>query len=243
MKRLSFLLALIAFISLGALSTQAQNVDKILANYYKKMGGLDNIKNIKTLKANARMVQQGAEIPLVLVQKKPNKQRIDMEFQGQKFSQSYNGKEGWTVNPFIQVMEPKMLTEEELKEVEDQSTIDDPLMDYKKKGHTIELEGTETIEGIDYDKIKLTKKNGNIHYYLLSKGDSMQVVVRRTILGGPMKGQTGESILGDYRAAGEGLMPYSITSKLQGQTFLQIKIDSYEINPAIDDALFDFPTK
>lgn len=242
MRRLSFLILLSA-LCLGTPSAQAQNVDEVLDRYHKKIGGEKKINKVKSTKTSAKMFMQGMEVPVVVLQKRPNKQRVDMELQGQKFSQAYNGTEGWMVNPFIQVTEPKKLTDDELKELEDQVSFDNPLIDYKKKGHTVALEGTETIDGSEYHKVKLTKKNGNVHYYLFHKENSIPVVVRRVILGGPMKGQTGETHLGDFKAAGNILLPHTVVNKFQGQTIMEFKIDSYEVDAEIDDAVFEFPTK
>jgi outer membrane lipoprotein-sorting protein len=243
MTRISFLVLFSFLCCIGISSSKAQSVDDILNKYHEKTGGLKNWRELKTTKANAKMSQQGAEISVVLYQKRPNKQRIDMEFQGQKFTQAYDGKGGWMVNPFMQIMEPTKLGEEELKEVEDQNAVDAPLLDYKKKGNKVELEGTEIIDGAECYKLKLTKKSGNPHYYFFSKETGLTVMVRRAILGGPMKGQSGETYLSDYKPAGNFLAPYTITNKFQGQTILQFTIDSYEMNIDIDDDLFEFPVK
>lgn len=244
MKRLPSLIVLTAFICFGTFSTQAQDVDKVIALHYKKVGGIKNWGKLKSLKSKAKIIQQGMEIPVVLQQKLPNKQRIDSDFQGQKFIQAYNGKEGWMINPFIQAIEPKMLTGDELKELEDQMTFDSPLIDYKKKGNTVAYEGTETIEGIEYDKIKLTRRTGSIHYYLFAKDDNTpKIILRRTVLAGPMKGQTGETYLSDYRSVGDLMMPFFVVNKVQGQTVNEVKVDSWEIDPELKDSDFDFPGK
>lgn len=244
MRRFAFLIVLSTFFCLGTFSTQAQEVDKVITRHYKKVGGIENWKKIKSLKSNAKIVQQGMEIPVVLLQKLPNKQRIDSDFQGQKFVHAYNGKEGWMINPFMQATEPKMVEGDDLKELDDQMTFDNPLIDYKKKGNTVALEGTETIEGIEYDKIKVTRSTGNILYYLFAKSDTtLKVILRRTLLAGPMKGQTGETYLTDYRPVGDLLMPFFVVNKVQAQTVNEVKIDSWEINPDIEDSFFDFPKK
>jgi outer membrane lipoprotein-sorting protein len=245
MRRFAFLIILSTFFCVATSSIQAQDVDKIIALHYKKAGGIKNWQKLKSLKSTAKIIQQGMEIPVVLLQKLPNKQRIDADFQGKKFVQAYNGKEGWMINPYIQATEPTMLTGDDLKELEDQMTFDNPLIDYKTKGNVVEFEGAETIEGIEYDKLKLTtKRTGNSHYYLFAKGDNtLKVILRRTVLSGPMKGQTGESYLSDYRAVGDLMMPFSAINKVQGQTVNEVKIDHWEIDPEIEDAYFDFPGK
>lgn len=241
MTRPAFLISL--FVScFVTLCVQAQDVDKIIERHYEKAGGIKNWKKLKSLRSNAKIIQQGMEMHAMLRQKHPNKQRVEMDFQGQNFVESYNGKDGWAINPFIQA-EPRMLTGEELKELEDRIMFDNPLIDHREKGNTVIFEGTETIEGTEYDKVKLTKKNGNVHYYLFGKDDSFKVILRRTILAGPMKGQSGETYLSDYRPVGNIMMPFLFVNKVEGEIVNQVQIDKCEVNIEIDDAAFEFPTK
>ena len=44
--------------------------------------------------------------------------------------------------------------------------MDGPLIDYKAKGHTVELLGKDKVEGTDCYKLKVTLKNGDVRTYL-----------------------------------------------------------------------------
>ena len=39
-----------------------------------------------------------------------------------------------------------------------------PLVDYRRKGHKVELLGKEKVEGVDAYKLKLTLKGGEVKY-------------------------------------------------------------------------------
>ncbi len=242
MKRLHYLIVVLAAFCIGSATVQAQSADDILASYFEVTGGLDNWKNLKSMKINGKMIQQGMEFPAVITQAYPNKSRMDIDIQGKQIIQAYDGKEGWMVNPLAQITEPKKLTEEELKEMEDQE-IEDDFINYKEKGHTVELEGAETIEGTECHKIKLTKKNGTVEYHFFDKDNSVPIMVRTFIKSGPMKGQPAETFLSEYDAAEDFMLPHSMVTKYQGQVAMQIKVDSYEINPSLEDSLFAFPAK
>jgi len=59
---------------------------------------------------------------------------------------------------------PEIGSEEDSKNAKDDADFDGSLVDYKAKGHTVELVGKESVEGADTFKLKVTKKNGNIEY-------------------------------------------------------------------------------
>lgn len=242
MRRSFYLIVLLAVCCFGSTAVQAQNVDEILASYFDITGGLDNWKNLKTMKISGKMIQGGMEFPAEIAQKYPNKSRMDIDIQGKIITQAYDGSEGWMVNPLAQITEPKKLTAEEVKEMEDQE-IEDDFINYKEKGHTVELEGSETIEGTDCHKIKLTKKSGDVEYHFFDKDNSVPIMMRTFVKSGPMKGQPAETYLSDYDAAGDFMLPYSMVTKYQGQVAMQIKVEKYDLNPAIEDSFFAFPAK
>ena len=52
----------------------------------------------------------------------------------------------------------RSLVPDEAKEMADEADFDGPLMDWKTKGHTVELAGKEPVEGADALKLKLTRQ-------------------------------------------------------------------------------------
>lgn len=242
MRRLSIVVAALAIACLGFVPASAQSVDNILAGYFEATGGMDNWKNLKSLKSTAKMMQGGMEFPAVMMMKSPDKFRMDIEVQGLKIVQAYDGKDAWTINPMMQITEPKKLTEEEGKALTGK-TIESDFLDYKTKGHTIEVMEGEEVDGLACNQLKLTKKDGGVEYHFFDKETSIPVMIRVIAEDGPMKGQPIETFMGDYDSVGDFFMPFSITTKVQGQTMMQIVYENYEVNGAIDDAVFAMPAK
>ena len=48
-------------------------------------------------------------------------------------------------------------------------------MDYKAKGHTVELVGKEKVEGTDAYKLKVTLKNGDVRYIYLDAETYLEI--------------------------------------------------------------------
>src|ERR1041385_968355 len=167
----------------------AQSVDDILAKHYEACGGLAKLKALNTMRVTGSMTMgPGMEAPFTMERKRPGMRRMEFTIQGMTGIQAFDGAKTWSVMPFMGKKDPEVGT----------------AVDYKTKGHTIELMGKEPVEGADAYKLKVTKKNGNIEYdyvdaetYLLVKTEGK--IKRR---GTEMDGETTYS---DYKDV-DGLM-------------------------------------
>src|SRR5262245_14144903 len=88
-------------IAVSLTAQTAQTADEIISKNIQARGGLEKIKAVKSMKMIGRMtIGPGAEAPLTVEIKRPNKMRLDVTFQGMTLTQSYDGKKGWVINPF-----------------------------------------------------------------------------------------------------------------------------------------------
>lgn len=234
-------LIILSFFIFTFQNTEAQTVDEILANYFENTGGLENWKNLESTKSTGKFLQQGMEFPFTSMRKAPNMFKTVADVQGKTIiPQAYDGETAWSLNPFAMQTEPTAMPEEEQKEIALEAEFEDSFINYKEKGYKVELEGTETIEGTECFKVKLTKKEDNVSYYFFDTENFVPIMTRTFIKTGPYKGQESESYMSDYDEAGGFIMPYSIVQKVAGQTVATIKVENFEINPEIDDSEFAF---
>ena len=127
------------------------------------------------------------------------------------------------------------------KELDNQADIDGPLVDYKAKGHQVELVGKEKVEGSDAWKLKVTLKNGDVQHIYLDADSYLEIrnESKRTIRGSETEL---ENTIGDYKEVGGLLWPHSIQSGAKGRPEKQsFAFESIEVNPTIDDARFKMP--
>ena len=125
----------------------------------------------------------------------------------------------------------------------------DPFLNYKEKGFLAELMGTETVDGSDAFKIKLTKTpkivDGemvpNVSIYYFDSENYVPIMVHEEVMSGPGKGMIMESKMSDYQEVGELFMPFSMTQGVKDQPGQPITIKSIELNPSIDESEFEFP--
>jgi outer membrane lipoprotein-sorting protein len=238
------LILLFAFTLLLTVAASAQTVDDIIKKSIEARGGLQKVKAIKSLKLTGKLTVAGPgiELPITIQQKRPNAFRMDATFQGQSVVQAYDGETGWQVNPFQGVSEPDKLAGEELKDTQEQADIDGALIDYKEKGHTVELVGKEDLEGTPAYKLKLTLKNGDVRTIYIDAATylELKVTAKRKSPGGE---QEIDIYPGNYKPVNGVLFPFSIEQKVAGQTQVHITVDKIEIDAPVDDAVFKMPVK
>ena len=85
-----------AFLAISFIS--AQDIDKILDNHFKAIGQ-KNLKKVETLEVTGKALIMGMESPLEMFSKRPDKSRVNIEYQGSQINQGYDGVTAWMVNP------------------------------------------------------------------------------------------------------------------------------------------------
>jgi outer membrane lipoprotein-sorting protein len=226
----------------------AQTADEIINKYFENTGGKAAWSKVTSMRSTAKIKAQGLEFPAIILSK-PMKQKISFTFQGMTLVQpAFDGTTGWQTN-FMTMKAEKMEAEDNEITKAEAADFPEPFLQYKEKGYKIELQGTETVEGTDCFKIKLTKKpiiidgkeeeNATVYYF--DKENFIPIVTRSLIKKGPAKGKLSETVLSDYQDVNGLVIPFSIDQKFEGQTQASIAISKIEINVAIDDKEFVFP--
>lgn len=222
----------------------AQTAEEIVDAYIENLGGAEALHDIKSTRITANVNYQGMQLPVLVVATKDGKQIVVVEIQGQKIVQlAFDGDVAWGTNFMTMKPEKSDIEVSEMMKL-DSNDFPEALLDYKKKSYQIELVGEETVEGVETYKLKLIaesaiiegKEEQSLTYYYFDKKNYLPVVIEKIILIGPMKGQSGKTILSDYRKVEGIYFPFSITQG--GQPVIVAKI---EVNGDIDESMFTFP--
>ena len=211
-------------------AAHAESVDEVIARHLQARGGKDRIKAIRSARMTGRIsLHQGMEAPFTWEWKRPNSLRLEFTIQGITGIQAYDGATGWMVMPFMGKRDPEAMADSDLKRFADAADLDGAVMDYREKGHQVELAGKEAIEGTDAYKLKLTRKNGDVSFLYLDAQSYLLIKEIGTIsVGGDQQGF--ERTLGNYKEAGGVLFPFATERKLQGQGTQVITIEKIELN-------------
>src|SRR5947209_5383246 len=162
--------------TLVAVAASAQTADEVIAKYVQAKGGREKLKAVQSVRMTGKMdIGNGAQAPFTMEMKRPNKVRTEFTLQGMTGTQAYDGTTGWMVMPFMGKKDPEVMSADDLKGIDEQADFEGPLVDYKAKGHQVELLGKETVEGTPAWKLKLTKKNGDVSYVYLDADAYLEI--------------------------------------------------------------------
>jgi hypothetical protein len=233
---------LLAGLALGAAALPAQTADEIVAKYVKTIGGMEKIDAIKSLKKTGRYTGRGGyEIRILEESKRPDLIRQEMFLQGMVGVTAWDGQTGWKIEPWQGKKDVEPLGEEELKQIVEDADFDGPLVRYREKGNSIELSGTEPVEGTDAFKLKVTLKNGDVRFYFMDTDYFVPIKIetKRMIRGAERESETS---LGDYKEVAGVYMPHSLETGAKGSSSrAKVVYDRIEANVPLDDALFHPP--
>jgi len=243
-------LTLLLFVAFGSLTMSAQTVDEIIDTYIENIGGADAWSKVEGVKMFASVNQGGMDIPLEIYNLVGGKQYMKFNLQGKDIVQlAFDGETAWGVNFMTGAAEPK--TSEEVENMKrEMGNFPDPFLNYKEKGYTAELMGKETAEGVECFKIKLTKKpllvNGvetpNEAYYFFDPDNYVPIMREQEIKQGEMKGQITQEVMSNYDEVDGLYFAFSSENKIKGTEQTQmIAFSKIELNPTVDDKMFEMP--
>lgn len=237
-KRSALVVLLVASIAAAA----PQRVDEIVAANVAARGGADAWRAVKTLRMSGRMdVGQGVQVPFTLELKRPRRMRLEFLFDGQMVVQVYDGKTGWKKRPFLGRDGYELYTSDELRAAAGQAELDGPLVDYKTKGHRIELLGTEDVEGRRAYKLEVTLATGAVRHLYLDAETFLEVKVdgERRLKG---KQTPLATFFRDYKPVNGLLIAHKVETVIAAAPAGNgMVIDRVEVNPPLDDARFAPP--
>jgi outer membrane lipoprotein-sorting protein len=220
--------------------TPSLTVEEIIARNVEARGGLERLRSIKTMKQTGRISEGEQRRALVTRERKrPGRMRLEFTLQGVTSVQVFDGHHGWRMSPLDGHLVPEPLPEEVEVEASEEADIDGPLIDWKAKGHKVEFAGSETIDGRETYKLKVTLKSGRmLHEYLDAetftrvRSDSTRQIRGRTV--------QVTTTYADHRKTDGILFPHLIEVVAAGRPQrLRVVVDSIEINPPLSDERFE----
>lgn len=218
---------------------QAQSLDDVLKKHFKAVGQ-DKIANATSFSIKAKVSQMGMELPMDIKIKKPNMFRLDIEMQGQKMVQAYDGENGWMLAPWLSP-DPQVLAGDDLKQAMQQANIEGELYNYKKKGHSADLIGKVNVDGKEAYKIKLTTKDGSIQNYFIDADSYLVTKVKAKITSAEQTIEVEQKML-DFKTTDGVTMAMRIESISPIGTSIVI-MEEVKLNEVFDDAIFKKPAK
>jgi outer membrane lipoprotein-sorting protein len=232
---------------LWAVAAQAQTVDEIVAKNLQAKGGAQKWQAVSSVKMSGKMMVQGQEMPLTVYAKRPNLNRQEVALPDGAVVQAFDGTTAWMINPRSGSTQPQPVPGAPADMMKNAADFDGALINYKTKGHKIELVGKETLGGQPVYHLKVTMKGGQVQDYFLDAESGIELKTSAQVdfgmgaAGGKM--QTLDTEMSNYKAIDGIMIPHTIKQFMNGNQMVQMSISSVEFNTPIDDAMFSMPKK
>jgi hypothetical protein len=231
MKKLLFTGSLL-FTVLGLF---AQNVDEIVSKHIDAIGGAEKWKKVNSIVMEGTMNVMGNDVSLKITQLNNQGNRTDISVAGMENYVIITPTGGYTFMPVQGMQKPEPMTADDVKEGLDDLDIQGNLLDYKAKGHTVELLGTEELEGTECYKLKVTRKNSGEQTLYLDK--TSYLIIRNSSKRKAMGQEMDVNVdLSDYRDVDGIKVPHSV-----GQGFGTMVVSTVKINQPIAPEVFAAP--
>jgi hypothetical protein len=239
MLRLAARCGLAALTALAASSAAAQSVDDIVARHIEARGGHERLKAIETIKITRTVATPFTDLKVVVYKKRPHLFRLEQAPAGQPMVPRAIGPDAaWdAIRGKVVVRQPQAFAE--ARDLD--GDFEGLLVNWKEKGHTVELEGRETLPGGEAYKLKVTTKSGAWGYLYL---DAKTYLDRRHVNLTPNRQAQVVVDFGGWREVGGVKFPFDITEERTSKAPVQTLVtytEKIEINVPIDDALFATP--
>jgi len=236
------LLIFVASAFLAPTVPAAETVDQIVARHVAARGGRPALAAVRTLRMAGHAVAGPGRRAIVRREiARPDRIRTEFEFQGTLGVYVWNGKSGWQVSPLDGQLDVQPLSPEAAALSAEQADFEGPLVDWKAKGHSVELVGTSALPGGPAHELKVMLKSGIVRHVWIDAQTGLMVKSGSTR---KVKGHevTVEVVYGDYRETGGVRFARSIEigAKDRPQR-LRIVVDNVEVNPPLDDSRFAAP--
>lgn len=221
--------------------TAAQIVEKNEA----ARGGVGAWRAVQTITATGKLDAGGKQdtlLPYKMQIKRPNKQRISLDFAGHTAVQVFDGEHGWKLRPFMNRRDPEPYSPDELKQALAQPPFEGLLIDSAAKGTKVELEGTEMVEKTPTYRLKVTTKEGHAQHIWIDGKTFLEAKIEDAPHHFNGKMRKTETYYRDYRRVGGIEVPYVMETRVDTDTKGHaLTIDKMTLNDKMDDSVFAKP--
>jgi hypothetical protein len=182
------------------------------------------------------------QLPFQMDLARPIKTHLEVPFQGQTAVQVYDGKNGWKLRPFLGRHQVESFTADELKIAASQQELDGALINHAAKGTSVALDGTETLEGRNTYRLKLTYKTGEVRHLWIDA----QTFLDAKIEGAPRrwdgKTRTVTTYFRDYKPVDGLMIAHRLETQIEGVSGAEnIYVEKVALNPTFAASVFAKP--
>ncbi|WP_299223432.1 hypothetical protein [uncultured Psychroserpens sp.] len=209
--------------------SSAQTVDNILKEHFKVINQ-DKISNLTSKTTKGILYQNGFEVDLYVAQKRADKMRQVLSFNGQNHTVVFNQNNGWEQNQFAGHTQPQAFNDAQVASIKISANLDSRIKSYVNNNAAFEYIGIELLENEEHYKLKLeTQGIGEEHVWINKKTYTLTQIknIKSNVV----------TLFKDYKTVNGMLFPHETHIKSPAGE-AKIIITSIEFNLDMDDVLF-----
>lgn len=193
---------------------RADRAADIARIHIEAIGGRMRINLMTALVATGRVEIDGREMTFRLLAERPNRLRMETEFEGRRLVQGTDGKNlPWQYSPDAEPPVVTRLAGQQARDFAADAEFDDPLVDYAERGYVVDYAGEAVVEGRKTLKLLVTRRLVD-SYFLLVDAETYFITRRLTPqLRGGLE-VVRETIYEDFRPVGGVILPHRIIVNL-----------------------------
>jgi outer membrane lipoprotein-sorting protein len=232
------LLLTIFCLILATFPASAQELAPILEAHYKA-AAQEKMQKVETIITNGKneYSMAGFESAFQIFQSRPNKLRIEGDYQGAKVVQTFDGNTGWKYAPAMGIPEPVEIRGQELETLLSQIKFENPLWNYRDQGASIKIVPQEDKTT---DHLELTTAGGDKQHFFIDRESHLIKTVKASRAMGGSETEI-EVLMEDYKSVKGIPLAHRVVTKMNGQVVNTLHIEHVELNKKIDQALFEKP--
>jgi aryl carrier-like protein len=222
-----------------------QTAEEVVARYVDAIGGDQALKSVRTLRLTGKHREQGFEIDMEIVWRRPNVRRVNWRLSPQvEGAEGFDGTAPWEVNH--KSGKAELLTGVQADAARRGAEFDESFVDARAKGTRVVLVGREILDGRAANHLRVTLADGGVKEYYLDAETGLIMALKKAM---PIHGQ-GKPVSSitryrDYRRVGGLLYPYSF-EETNAETGAWLSSDAWtrvEVNPNLDESLLRAPNR
>jgi outer membrane lipoprotein-sorting protein len=221
-------------------AAQSPTADEIVARNLAAKGGVEKLRAVTSVKMIGRFKGPAGEVPITSWAKRPNLRRMERVSDGQIFVVGFDGKTVWGINPLMSPRPREITGPQADMTRQDADDFDTLLLDYKAKGRTVELVGTEAVQGISMHRLRVTSKNGTIQEIFINADTMLEAKIVMQMEQGGRKGVVTSEFY-NYKEVDGITVPFNIRQTFNGQVMAEVTYDQVHFDVLMADTLFTMP--
>jgi len=219
--------------------TEDDAADDILNIYFQTIGQ-DNLLKTNTYVTEGKIIKSDTELPFTSYNKRPVFYRLETEIEDEKIISVFNGDSGWTVNPILSSSEPQPMQPDEIERSRLMADYDGMFYNYVEKGYTVEFIDKEYVGFVEVYVLKLTTQDEDeITAYIDTENNVMLKLSSYVMIGDAAIKL--EVYFSHHKFVNDILFPFTIETKLNGNTEMKLTVDEITFDVEMPDSLFQVP--